>query len=100
MVTREQVLTALEGCIDPELGIDIVNLGLIYDVNIEPKCITVVMTLTTPGCPMVPYFQQEIPYRLKKATGVAEVKIDLTFDPPWTPEKMTAAGKKHMALMR
>ena len=100
MVTREQVLTALESCIDPELGIDIVNLGLIYDIKIEPKRITVVMTLTTPGCPMVPYFKQDIPYRVKKATDISDVVLELTFDPPWTPEKITEIGKKHLMLMR
>lgn len=100
MVTREDVYKALEGCIDPELNVDIVNLGLIYDVKIDGAKVTVVMTLTTPGCPMTPYFQRDIPFRIKKATGITDTTLELTFDPPWSPEKMTETGKKHMALMR
>ena len=100
MATREEILKALEGCIDPELGIDIVNLGLIYDVQMDGQQVIVTMTLTTPGCPLTPFFQRDIPFRVKKATGLTDTKIELTFDPPWSPEKMTEMGKKHMALMR
>lgn len=99
-VTKATVETALTECLDPELGIDIVSLGLIYDIIISPSVIAVTMTLTTPGCPLVPYFKQDIIDRVKKATAVPEVKIDVTFNPPWSPERMSAAAKSQLTMLR
>lgn len=97
---KASVEQALATCIDPELGIDIVSLGLLYKVEFHQKSVDITMTLTTPGCPLVPYFKQDIVTKVKAATGVADVNIHLTFDPPWSPERMSTAAKAQLALLR
>ncbi len=87
-------------CIDPELGIDIVSLGLIYKIEVNVKSVDITMTLTTPGCPLVPYFKTQIVDTVKTATGVDEVNIHLTFDPPWSPDKMSVSAKQMLTMMR
>lgn len=99
-LTRATVEGALKQCIDPELGIDIVSLGLIYDVKFSDNAVTIVMTLTTPGCPLVPYFHQQIVERVRQATGLTQVEISVTFDPPWSPDHMSAEGKKQLTMLR
>ena len=93
MVSQDQVLDKLRECIDPELGINIIDLGLIYSVNIESARINVLMTLTTPGCPLDSYFVQDITSRLKTLKGISDVSIELTFEPPWVPAKMSQESK-------
>ncbi len=100
MATAEDVMNVLKTCDDPELGIDIVSLGLVYDVHVGPKAIGLTMTLTTPGCPLVPYFREEVVSKVKTATGVDEVTIDLTFDPPWDPSKMSDAARQQLTMLR
>ena len=65
LVSKDQILDVLRGCLDPELGIDIVSLGLIYDISIQPEKVVLTMTLTTPGCPLVPYFREDIEKKIK-----------------------------------
>lgn len=98
--THADIDAALRQCIDPELGIDIVSLGLIYNVEWTEDSVTITMTLTTPGCPLVPYFKQRILDQVRSATGTEQVNIVLTFDPPWSPERMTPEGKKQLTMLR
>lgn len=98
--TKQTVEVGLAKCIDPELGIDIVSLGLIYDIAVTATKATITMTLTTPGCPLVPYFRQQIIEQVKKASGVEEVEIIITFDPPWTTDKISAAAKAQLTMLR
>lgn len=100
MDQKTKILEALKGCRDPELGINIVDLGLIYEVAVKDTSVDITMTLTTPGCPLQPYFQQDIEKRVKDATGLSTVNLQLTFDPPWTPAKMTEAGRQQLTLVR
>lgn len=100
MDIRAQAFDGLERVIDPELGIDIVNLGLVYDVTVADEEIVVTMTMTTPACPLQPFFQQAVPAAVKKATGRDHVRLVVTFDPVWTPDKMTEKGKMFMRMMR
>lgn len=100
MDIRAQAFDGLERVIDPELGIDIVNLGLVYGVEVTNDEIVVTMTMTTPACPLQPFFQQAVPAAVKKATGRENVRLEITFDPVWTPEKMTDKGKMFMRMMR
>lgn len=83
----------LRECLDPELGVNIVDLGLVYGVYIEGSRVNVLMTLTTPGCPLDAYFTRDITSRLKSLKGVFDVAVELTFDPPWSPNKMSPEGK-------
>lgn len=93
MVSQDQVFDKLRLCLDPELGINIVDLGLIYGINIEDSRVTVLLTLTTPGCPLDSYFVKDITDKLKKIKEITDVSVELTFEPPWTPSKMSDQSK-------
>lgn len=93
MVSQDQVFEKLRQCLDPELGVNIVDLGLIYGVNIEDSRINVLLTLTTPGCPLDSYFVKDITAKLKRIKGVSDVSVELTFEPPWSPSKMSDQSK-------
>ena len=96
---EEQVREKLHLVLDPELGISIVELGLIYGIAVdaEGKCI-ITMTLTTMGCPLFGQIQKEIEDRVMELDAVEDVEISLTFDPPWTMEKMTPEAKIQLGL--
>ncbi len=87
-VTREQVLDALRPVIDPELGLTVVDLGLIYGIDIEGGRVAVTMTLTTPGCPIHDVMPAWIREAVLRIPGVEQVDVTLTFDPPWTPDRI------------
>jgi len=93
MVSQDQVLDKLRLCIDPELEINIVDLGLVYSINIESSKIGILMTLTTSGCPLESYFVKDITAKLKTIKGVTDVSVELTFEPPWSPTKMSEESK-------
>lgn len=95
-----KVRELLKTCHDPEVGLDIVSLGLIYDIATTETTVNITMTLTTPGCPLVPYFEQEIVGKIKAGTGATQVKIDLSFDPPWDPGKMSDEARTQLTMMR
>ena len=85
MPTREQVIQILETVQDPEVNMDIYTMGLIYDIQIkDEKTIHILMTLTSPACPLGPFIQKEMTDALMQL-GFASVEIETTFDPPWTP---------------
>ena len=92
-VTQERVLETLRQVIDPELGCNIVDLGLIYDMKIEESKVSVIMTLTTPGCPMHESISQGAQIALLGLVGVNEAEIDIVWDPPWHPSMMTEQGR-------
>lgn len=93
MVTQDQIIDKLRQCLDPELGVNIIDLGLIYGVSVEGSRVHVLMTLTTPGCPLDSYFTRDITSRLKTLKGILDVSVELTFDPIWSPAKMSSEGK-------
>jgi metal-sulfur cluster biosynthetic enzyme len=93
VATREEVVEALRQVEDPELGMDIVDLGLMYDVELENGKVKVVHTLTSMGCPVGPMIQQQIDDVVRGLPGVEDVEVELTWDPPWTPEKMSEDAK-------
>jgi len=93
MVSQDQIIDKLRECLDPELGVNIVDLGLVYGVNVEGSRVNVLMTLTTPGCPLDSYFTKDITAKLKKVRGISDVSVELTFEPPWSPTNMTGEGK-------
>jgi metal-sulfur cluster biosynthetic enzyme len=89
----------LQKVLDPELGISIVDLGLVYGIAISEKGIcTITMTLTTIGCPLFGVIQKEIEDKTMEIDGIEDVKIDLTFDPPWTPDKMSEESRIRLGL--
>lgn len=93
MISQEQIIDKLRECLDPELGVNIVDLGLVYGINVEGHKVHVLMTLTTPGCPLDSYFTQDITTRLKSLKGISDVSVELTFEPPWETGKMSQESK-------
>jgi len=98
MVTQEIVREALKEVQDPELMLGIVELGLVYDVVVEGDAgqdVTVVMTLTSPMCPVGPMFTQAVQSKVEGLDGVDRCKVDLTFSPPWDPKTMASDDVKN-----
>ena len=93
MPTKEQVVDALRAVEDPELGMDIVDLGLLYDVEVRGSTVKVIHSLTSMGCPAGPMIQEDIYRVASELPGVEDVEIELTWDPPWTPDKMSDDAK-------
>ena len=94
MPTIEDVTEALRDVIDPELGLDFVELGLIYDVHIDDAgVVDVTYTLTSPGCPIGPQVSEQIEEFVGEIDGVSDVRPTMTFSPPWTPERMSEDAK-------
>lgn len=92
-LTEELVLGALRQVIDPELGCNIVDLGLVYGVEIIGGKIQVKMTLTTPGCPMHDSISQGAQIALLQLDGVTDAEVEVVWDPPWDPSMMTEQGR-------
>jgi metal-sulfur cluster biosynthetic enzyme len=93
MATEEDVYEALEEVIDPELGLDFVSLGLVYDVDIEGPEVFVTFTLTTPACPIGPQVSEQMREFVGDLEGVDKVHPKMVFDPPWSPEMMSEDAK-------
>jgi len=92
-ITQELVFDTLRQVIDPEIGCNIVDLGLIYSVGINGSKVSVTMTLTTPGCPMHESISQGARTALLGMEGVNDAEIDVVWDPPWHPSMMTEQGR-------
>jgi metal-sulfur cluster biosynthetic enzyme len=97
-LSREAVLGAMHDVIDPELGYNIVDIGLIYGLEVEDGVIQVSMTMTTPGCPAQDYIMWGVRERGLRLPGVKDVGIDLVWDPPWSVQKMTPVAKAHFGI--
>ena len=95
-VTEARVRDELKNVIDPEIGIDMINLGLVYDVKVDGSSVYVVMTLTSPGCPVAGMFINAVHAAVMSVPGVTECKVDLTFSPPWDPRTMASEEAKMM----
>ena len=92
-LTKNDVVEALHQVEDPELGMDIVELGLLYDVEVQGAKVKVIHSLTSMGCPAGPLIQQDIERVVQDIPDVEAVDTELTFDPPWTPERMSDDAK-------
>lgn len=99
MPTQDSVIDKLRLCMDPELGINIVDLGLVYAINIDSNKVLVQMTLTTPGCPLDSYFVKDITDRVKQIKGVSDVAVEFTFEPLWSPAKMSQESKEILGFV-
>lgn len=98
-VTKEKILEALSDVYDPEIPIDIVNLGLIYDVQIEDGNVFVKMTMTAPGCPSSAQIAAESQMLIEGLRGVKEATIEIVWDPPWDPSRMSEEAKRGLGYM-
>ena len=93
MPTKDEVVEALRDVEDPELGMDIVELGLMYDVEVDGPKVKVIHSLTSMGCPAGPMIQEGIHDAAASVPGVEDVEVELTWDPPWTPDRMSEDAK-------
>ena len=93
VATVQEIEEALTNVIDPELGLDFVELGLIYGIQEEDGEVSITFTLTTPACPIGPQISEQIEEFVLPLEGVKSVKSEMTFDPPWSPEKMSEDAK-------
>ena len=94
-VTSQQVLDSLKQCMDPEIPISVVDMGLIYGVNINPdNKVDIKMTMTTRGCPLHDTLVTDVKRYVTKVPGVSSVNVEIVWEPAWTPEKMSEEGKK------
>lgn len=96
---RQELLTALATIKDPELGLDLVSLGLIYETRIQGASAHIRMTLTTPGCPLAATIIEDVRAALRSLPDVHDVSVDLTFDPPWTPDRMSQEARAALGMI-
>ncbi len=98
-LTQEEVMDALKEVYDPEIGYDIVSLGLIYNVGIDSENnVKVVMTLTTPMCPLAGFIVEEARRKVSELEKAEDVQLELSFDPPWSPDMVSDDLKRTMGL--
>lgn len=97
MVTEEQVEQALREVDDPEIGINVVDLGLVYAIRVQDRAVEVEMTMTSPACPLGAYLETEVQNAVRQAAPEAdEVRVALVWDPPWSPDRMSPAAKREL----
>ena len=96
---QDKVIEALRTCYDPEIPVNIYELGLIYEANVEPSGeVNVRMTLTTPNCPAAASLPQDVEGKVKALPQVTRVKVDVVWEPPWDPSKMTEAARLQLGM--
>lgn len=96
---QPKVIDALRTCFDPEIPVNIYELGLIYDVAVDPQgAVAVRMTLTSPGCPVAGTLPGEVQTKIKSIPGVTDARVDLVWDPPWGPDRMSEAAKLQLGF--
>lgn len=96
---RQQVIQVLRTTYDPEMAVNIYELGLIYEVNVdETRFVSIRMTLTAPNCPVAGTLPPEVEAKVRNVAGVSGVKLDLVFDPPWTKNMMSEAAKLELGI--
>jgi FeS assembly SUF system protein len=99
MVSRDEIVTVLKDCYDPEIPINIWDLGLVYDIKVQDDGnVGIKMTLTAPGCMMGGMIAEEVKSRVKALNGVKDAKVELVWDPPWSPDKMSEEAKAQMGI--
>ena len=97
-VTQEEVYESLKTVFDPEIPINVVDLGLIYDVQVTEGEVYVQMTLTAPGCGMGPYIAQQAEWAVQELEGVEEVNIEMVFEPPWSPDLISEEARSQLGI--
>jgi len=100
LAIEAQVISALCTCFDPEIPVNIYDLGLIYGIKVDPSgAVEIQMTLTSPNCPSAQELPMEVEAKVRAIPGVTAVKVDVVFDPPWDPSKMSEAARLELGFM-
>ncbi|MCL4345907.1 MAG: metal-sulfur cluster assembly factor [Candidatus Thermoplasmatota archaeon] len=98
MVTKEEILEELKIVEDPEIGMDVVNLGLIYDVQIDGDKVYIKMTMTAPTCPVTPWILSEVQKIVENMAGVEMADVELVWEPPWKPDRMSDVAREALNM--
>ena len=98
MVTKEQVYEVLQNCYDPEIPVNIVDLGLVYDVDVNDNKVAVKMTLTAPGCGMGTMIAQDAREKILSLDGVDDATVDLVWEPPWDPSRISEEARQKLGI--
>ena len=98
MITKEQVYEALQSCYDPEIPVNIVDLGLVYDVQVDNDRVAVKMTLTAPGCGMGTFIANDARQKILALDGVGDATVDLVWDPPWNPGMISEEARQKLGI--
>jgi len=98
MITKEQAVEQLKQCYDPEIPINIVDLGLIYGIDIHGDIVKIQMTLTSRGCPMSGYLADIVKSKIEELDGVKKADVEIVWDPPWTPDRIAQSAKDSLGL--
>jgi len=98
---RQKVIEALQTCFDPEIPVNIYELGLVYGIDVDEAKgeVKVQMTLTSPACPVAGSLPPEVEAKIRAVPGVSQARVDVVWEPPWTPEKMTEAAKLTLGML-
>ncbi|MEW6744834.1 MAG: SUF system Fe-S cluster assembly protein [Planctomycetota bacterium] len=97
---REEIVETLRSCYDPEIPVNIFELGLIYEIEIDDSAnVLIKMTLTSPACPVAGTLPPEVESRVRSIPGVASARVEVVWDPPWDPERMSEAAKLELGLL-
>lgn len=100
MTIEKRIIDALKTIYDPEIPVDIYNLGLIYQIEVEQNSkVRILMTLTSPNCPVAESLPEEVMERLKRIEGISEVEVNITFDPPWSKDNLTEEARLELGLL-
>ena len=97
-LNTDVIYESLKAVYDPEIPVNVVDLGLIYDVKVNDSSVYVQMTLTFPGCGMGPYIAQQAEWAIQDIEGVEDVEIELVFDPPWSPDLISEEARAQLGL--
>jgi metal-sulfur cluster biosynthetic enzyme len=97
-LTQDTVLEALKDVYDPEIPVNVVDLGLVYDCSVDDGDVSVKMTLTFAGCGMGPYIAQQAEWRIAEMEGVEDVEVEMVYEPPWSPDMISEDGKSQLGL--
>lgn len=98
MITKEDVIKALKEVMDPEIGISVIDLGLIYGIKVSKDKVNIKMTLTTPACPMGAIIVQSVKEKVENVKGVKQANVELVFEPPWNPKLMSSEARKQLGI--
>lgn len=98
MVDEKEVWETLKNCYDPEIPINIVDLGLVYDMKVDDDVVKIKMTLTAPGCPMSSFMIDDVRQKVMAVDGVKDVFVDVVWDPPWNPSMMSQEAKTKLGF--
>jgi len=98
MATIEEIMDVLRSVYDPEIPVNIVDLGLVYDVQINGEVVNIKMTLTSPGCPLAETLEKEVKELIENLPGVKQTNVNIVWDPPWTPNRMSEEAKAMLGV--